>query len=603
MGLMALKAAALPPVTVTVWHRRLVAKVMGVAAAGLVACGLSMAAPALRGLPLHPIPQLIHAAVTAAYVGAGAVALARRPGNVTGWLMCAVGLLWLVPDLGWIPAALPFTIATTYYTLYEPVLAHLALAFPTGRLPGIVERRLVAALYIWTFLNNTIQAMFSDPRTEGCTRCQRNLLLVDADASVESTLSTVSTVTSIVIVAAITGVIVRHWWRATRAAKYVMAPVQWVVIPAAGYIAVAEVGGLLSFSPADRQVVYDYLPLGLAVLPIGFLVGLLRTRLAYAHVGMLAAELAGPVAPGRVREVLARMLHDPDLELLYWSPAAEGYVDSDGHPRAPGSDGVGRTTARIDGESGPLAAITVDDAVLHEPGLLSAAEAMTRLALEKERLQAEVRSQLVQLRSTTARLVEAGEDARRRIERDLHDGAQQRLLALSLALGRAWSSLAPDADPEARAFLANARDEVQQAIMELRELARGIHPVLLTQEGLASALQALAERAPLPVLVTAPSRRFGEAAESTVYFLVAEAVTNAARHSRARQILVRLEADDETLTLRVCDDGVGGIGESALTSRSGLQNMRDRVAAVGGRMTVSSPPGGGTQVIARLPCG
>jgi signal transduction histidine kinase len=570
-----------------------------IATAGALACALSLAAPLLHGLPLHPAEQVIHAAVSAAYIGAGAIALARRPRNAVGALMAVVGFLWLLPDLAWIRSPLPFTLATTYPQLYQPVLAHLALAFPSGRLPGRGERWLMVYLYVFALLNNLAVAFFADPRADGCERCPRNLFLVDSSRTLEDRVSVVVTVISIVTVVATAAVIVRHWWSATRASQYVMAPVLWVVGPAAGYIVVSELTELATFPDGWQRIIRDYLPLSLAVLPVGFLVGLLRTRLAYAHLGRFATELAGPIIPGRVRAVLAKMLHDPDLELHYWSPSTRSYVDLEGNPASP-EPADGRTVTRIDGESGPLARLIVDRAVLEEPGLVTAAGAMARLALENERLQAEVRSQLVDLRSTSARLVEAGQEARRRLERDLHDGAQQRLLALSMTLGQVRDRLGSDPEPELRGYLERANADLQEAIAELRELARGIHPVLLSQEGLASALQALAERATLPVVVSAPTTRFGERIESTVYFLVSEAVTNAARYSRAGRVQVNVWQAGDEVTVEVADDGVGG-ADGYLVG-TGLQGMRDRVTALGGHMRVTSPRGGGTRIEARLPC-
>jgi signal transduction histidine kinase len=551
---------------------------------------------------MHVGPQVVHVLVGAAYILAGTVALVRRPGVAVGPLMIAVGFLWFVADLGWIPAALPFTISITYPALYQPVLAHLALAFPSGRLPGRFERRVVAALYVWTLVNNVVVEMFDDPRASGCRRCPRNLLLVDGNAGVQQAVSNVATTISITLVVATAALIVRHWWRATRAAQYVMAPVLWVVAPAAGYIAVFQVAELVTLPDAAQRLIRDWLPLGLAILPAGFLVGLLRTRLAYAHVGALAAELAGPVAPGRVRDVLARMLHDPDLELLYWAPSSGGYVDIDGNARSPADVADGRTVSFVRGDSGPLAAIIVDTAGTSEPGLLRAAESMTRLALENERLHAEVRSQLVALRQTTTRLVDAGQEARRRLERDLHDGAQQRLLALAMTLGQARGRLDGDADPQVRSYLERASSDVQQAITELRELARGIHPMLLSTEGLAPALQALAERAPLPVHVTAPTQRFDPAVEAAAYFIVSEAVTNAARHSNARRVNVDVDTADGVLTVSVHDDGVGGAPPARGSTGSGLQGMRDRAVAAGGDFHISSPAGAGTTISVTLPC-
>jgi signal transduction histidine kinase len=572
-----------------------------IAAAGGVACALSIAAPALHGLPLHPLDQAIHTGVAAAYIGTGVVALVRRPGNATGLLMAAVGFLWLVGDLYWIPDALTFTIAATFALFYGTVLAHLALAYPSGRLPGGFERRLVVGLYAWMLVDSLVRMLLFDPQAEGCAGCPTNLLLVVHDPGIERWRSDVTSFIDTAVIVAVGAVIVRHWWRRTRAARYVMAPVLWAAVPAVAYLVTREVADdFVTLSPTGARIVYQFMPAGLAVWPLLFLVGLLRTRLDYARVGALLPQLSGPVAPGRVRDALAATLHDPQLELLYWSPATDGYVDLDGHPREPAA-GPGRTVAPISGESGPLAVMLVDEIARQEPALLQAAGAMARLALENERLQAEVRSQLVQLRSTTARLVEAGQDARQRIERDLHDGAQQRLLALSMTLGQARAR-ADGADPQLRGFLDHAADDLQQAISELRELARGIHPMLLTQEGLGSALQALAERAPLPVDVSAPSQRLPDTVESTAYFIVTEAVTNAARHAAASVVHVEISVVGDEMTVRVSDDGIGG-ANTATPGGSGLLGIRDRVIALGGRMTVTSPTGGGTTLVARLPCG
>jgi signal transduction histidine kinase len=573
-----------------------------IAAAGGVACALSLAAPALRGLPLHPLDQAIHTGVAAAYIGTGVVALLRRPGNATGLLMAAVGFLWLVGDLYWIPGALAFTVAATFALFYQVVLAHLALAFPSGRLACGFERRVVIGLYAWTLVNNLVRMLFFDPHADGCASCPANLLFVVHDAGAQRWRNDISSYLDTAVIVAVGAVIVRHWWRKTRAGRYVIAPVLWAAVPAVAYIVTREVADdFLTLSPTGARVVYQFLPAGLAVWPLLFLVVLLRTRLDYARVGALLPQLAGPVAPGRVRDALAATLHDPQLELLYWSPVTDGYVDLGGQPREPIAS-PGRTAAPIGGDSGPLAVMLVDEIVLQEPALLQAAGAMARLALENERLQAEVRSQLVQLRSTTARLVEAGQDARQRIERDLHDGAQQRLLALSMTLGQARASAGDGADPQLRAFLDHAAGDLQHAITELRELARGIHPMLLTQEGLGSALHALAERAPLPVQVSAPSQRFPDTVESTAYFFVSEAVTNAARHAAASAVHIEVTVAGDELTVRVSDDGIGGADTTA-SNGSGMLGMRDRVVALGGRMTVTSPSGGGTTVVARLPCG
>jgi signal transduction histidine kinase len=581
-------------------RRRSAALASVIAAVGGVACALSAFSHPLAGLPVSPLDEAIHVAVPAAYIGAGVVALLRRPGNATGLLMAAVGFLWLVWDLIWIPAALPFTIASGWHSMYQAALAHLGLAFPTGRLPGRLERIAVIGIYTWGIASNVVSMLFYDPQQEGCAWCSNNLLLIYHDPGIESIINTSQNCFSIVLIGGAVVLIVRHWRRATRAARHVMSPVLWAVWPTVAYLVTYSVSNFVTLPAAWQRPATQWLPAVLIVMPLGFLVGLLRTRLAYAQVGALLPELSGPLPPGRVRAALAATLHDPDLELLYWSPTSDGYVDIDGQRREP-EPGPGRAVAPIAGESGPLAVMMVDETVLQEPALLQAAGAMARLALENERLQAEVRSQLVQLRSTTARLVEAGQDARRRIERDLHDGAQQRLLALSMTLGQARARAAGSADSQIQAFLETAAIDLQHAITELRELARGIHPMLLTQEGLGSALRALAERAPLPVLVSTFADRFPDTVEATVYFFPTEAVTNAGRHSRASVVKIDITVEDDELIVRARDDGVGGV-DAAPPGGSGLVRLRDRVIAVGGRMTVSSPAGGGTTLMARLPC-
>lgn len=581
-------------------RRRAAAIAAVLAAAGGVACALSVAAPALQGQPVHPLIALVHAGVAGSYIGAGVIALQRRPGNATGPLMAAVGFLWLVQDLYWIYQPLPYTVAATYEKLYQPALATAALAFPTGRLPGRFERRLMIVVWTWSLSNNLVRMLFFDPSQNGCPGC-RQLLLVDPDQRVFRTVEQTTTYLSGLLILAVATVIVRHWRRATRAARHVMAPVLWMVGPTVVYLLADQLIDLTALTPGVRHIIVDYLPAGLAVLPAGFLIGLLRSRLAYARVGALLPELTMGVAPGRVRAALAATLRDPDLELLYWSPAGQTYVDLDGQPQKPVA-GPGRALSPIDGERGPLAAVIVDKVALDEPGLMRAAIAMARLALENEQLQAEVRNQLLELRESTGRIVDAGQQARRHLERDLHDGAQQRLLALSLTLGRARARAHTAADAELSAFLEGAAADLQCAIDELRNLARGIYPVLLTQEGLSSALRALADRAPLPVEVSVVGGRFPETVEATAYFLVSEALTNAARHAVASGASVDVSVADTVLTVQVSDDGLGGLDECLLTDGSGLVGMRDRVIAVGGSLSIASPTGGGTTILARLPC-
>jgi signal transduction histidine kinase len=192
--------------------------------------------------------------------------------------------------------------------------------------------------------------------------------------------------------------------------------------------------------------------------------------------------------------------------------------------------------------------------------------------------------------------VQAGDEERRRLERNLHDGAQQRLLALSFSLGLAETELA---DADARATVASAKDELGHALQELRELAQGIHPAILTERGLAAALQALAARSHVPVTVSAPRERLPEPVEAAAYFVVSEAIANATKHARARRLDVRVTRDNGNLLVEVKDGGVGGASAGL---GSGLGGLADRVEALDGRLFVTSPAGAGTTIRAELPC-
>jgi signal transduction histidine kinase len=238
-----------------------------------------------------------------------------------------------------------------------------------------------------------------------------------------------------------------------------------------------------------------------------------------------------------------------------------------------------------------------DPALLEDRELVRTAGAAAALALENERLAAELRARYDDLQAASARLVAAGDAARRRLERDLHDGAQQRLVSLSVTLNLARKT----AEPGSRTaeLLDSAVAELTAGLAELRELARGIHPAVLTERGLDPALQGLAARAPLPVTVTAALEgRLPPAVEAAAYFVVMEALTNVAKYSSASAAEVRIEQVNGAVVVDVQDDGIGGADPAAGT---GLSGLADRVAALGGRLVVESPPGGGTVVRAELP--
>jgi signal transduction histidine kinase len=237
--------------------------------------------------------------------------------------------------------------------------------------------------------------------------------------------------------------------------------------------------------------------------------------------------------------------------------------------------------------------------LLERRGLLEAAGAAARLALENERLQAELRAQVAELHASRTRIVQAGDEERRRLERNLHDGAQQRLLSLGLALQLARAELGPEGNG-ATELLAEAEDELRAALDELRELARGIHPAILTDQGLAAAVRSLAERSAVPVnIVTVPDERLGESTEAAAYFIVSESLANCAKYSHASAVRVSISRRDGNAVIDIADDGSGGADPAC---GSGLRGLSDRVLTLDGTFSVESPAGVGTHIHAEIPC-
>jgi signal transduction histidine kinase len=351
-------------------------------------------------------------------------------------------------------------------------------------------------------------------------------------------------------------------------------------------------------SPADVPAIETvrrttFFVVGLA--PIAFLVGLLRSRLA---VGPAIVSLGAEAARGGVLDALRAALRDPSLEVAYWVAEYETYADPDGRAiELPGA--ADRATTLIDRDDGThVAALVHDTSLRDEPELLEAVTAAAGFALENARLHAELRARVEELKGSRARIIEAAQTERQRLERDLHDGAQQRLVALSLDLGLLEQQF--EADANARAMLDQTRREVAESLRELRDLAHGIHPAVVTGHGLAVALKRLVARAHVPVQLTvALDGRLPEPQEVAAYYVVSESLTNIAKYANASSAAVDVRHANGGLVVEIVDDGIGG----ADTRRgSGLRGLADRVEALGGRLRIWSPPGGGTRVEAEIPC-
>jgi signal transduction histidine kinase len=526
----------------------------------------------------------------AAWLAGGWVAWRRRPANRIGALMMSVGAAILLP---WILAAggsLGFTLAALLDDLAPALGAHVFLAFPTGRLSRWPERVVVAVAYLDATIVLAAEVLVRD-YAAACGQCPENLLLVDADASVAGAIVTVARVGALGVAVSLVVILALRWRTATPPARRVLAPVLWTSVAVAVLFAVSYTVD----EPAAGSDIDRVSSAATAAIPLAFLVGLLRTRLHRTAVGDLVVELGTPHSPARLRDVLADALGDSSLELAFWLPDAGRYVDVDGRPVSL-SAGTGRAVSVIEHDGVRLAALSYDSSLLEDPDLVEGVGAAARLALENSRLQAELRAQLLLVRDSRARIVAAGDAERRRIERNLHDGAQQHLLAIRLALRFARRSTGP-AEVDAR--LAEIDAELAGALDELRALARGLHPPILTEQGLGPALETLIRRAAIPVeLTTVPAGRMPEPVETAVYYVASEGLANIAKHAGASRARIGIAQLDGRAVVEVADDGRGG----ANASGSGLRGLRDRVEALDGSLTVVSTPGAGTTLRAELPC-
>jgi signal transduction histidine kinase len=372
-------------------------------------------------------------------------------------------------------------------------------------------------------------------------------------------------------------------------------------VAAATATAVAQMLSSLNGTPNGVYIVESAVDL---TIPLAFFVAVIQRTLLLRNITALTAQISGGADLGAVRYALRSTLHDPTLEILDLS--ADGPADPAGpagpaDPAGPGdgaASGGDRLVEFIRTEEGaPIAVVIADPALGRYRGLFDAAVQTSGLALKNAQLQAQAaREKLEQVRASRARILQAGLAERRRIERDLHDGVQQHLLGLAAQLSVAMTSTT---DEVASQTLGQVRNGLREVLAELRDLAHGIHPAVLSNGGLAAALEDVAERLPLPVRLTVPATRVATAVEATAYFVACEALANVVKHARAGSATVTVRVDSGSLDLQIADDGVGGVESRG----HGLSNIWDRVNALDGEVTIVSPPGMGTRLEVRIPCG
>ncbi len=649
----------------------------------------------------------------------GLIAWQRRPDNRTGRLLVAVGLVWFVGSWGVANNAPLYTIGQVSGSLLLATAIHLLLAYPSGRLQAGFERRVALSGYLLAVVANSSLLLFDrHPQCDGS--CPDNLLFIRSSSTAESVLGVIWDVAGAVVLGAVAVVLLRHWRAATPAARRGLR----LILPV-GALSLVLVSASFAADPLSHAAGQAFATLGLLVfgsLPFLILADLLRTRLARGGVADLVLAIPETATVTEAEAGLRRALGDPHLQLAVWLAARKTYVDSDGLPYTVPEDGTARVATMVGSEQGGrLAVIAHDPSLLEQPELLSAVVAAARLALDRDRLQTELRANIAELererdfirdvvnaspaffstldmqgrvrrfndavaratgivddervrgrmlgdvlvaerdrdavnaivlagdpgphehrwlgrdggelvvewsltpildaggepgllltgldvsdrvrheaelRSSRMRLVEAGDAERRRLERNLHDGAQQRLVSLSLALRLAQSKLASD-PARADAILSDAAGELALALQELRELARGIHPAMLTERGLTAALESLAERSPVPVeLDIDPGDRLAEPVEAAAFYVASEALANVAKYAHASCVTIAVKRDGARLAIVISDDGIGGADP---VRGSGLRGLVDRVEALDGTLHVTSAPGNGTTVRAELP--
>ena len=582
--------------------------------AGAALCArLLVAATGERHLPaghryLSVDKATVHYAVGVLAITIGLVLWDRRPESLTGPLLTAASFAAVLTELDPLfhRSPLALTVAVLASPLVVALFVHLFLAYPTGRLDSRLERGFVVGTYAFELGFALLFLLFYDARYYVVTG-----LRVECPSCGTAPLTNVGwhdltgagrvhDGITIGVISVFVALVAAKLVRAAPGPRRVLLPFCLAALVLAAYGAVVfglDLTGSSTNFWTSSTVFWSETAAVLAI-PVSLAAGALWSRSSRSAVADLVVELEHS-PPGSVRAALARTLGDPSLELGLWLPERRAFVDGDGRALELPALGPGRAVTVLGPEDAPIAALVHDPALLQQGALLEAAGAAARFALENERLQTELRLQLDEVRSSRARIVQAGDEERRRLERDLHDGAQQRLLGLGLALQLVRSKLGAEANG-AIELLEEADSELRAALDELRELARGIHPAVLTEQGLGAALKTLAERSPVPVtLAEVPEQRLPGPAEAAAYFLVSEVLANVTKHAGASCVRVSVVHLDERMLVDVDDDGVGGADPSRGT---GLHGLADRVHALDGDLELESLPGCGTHVHAEIPC-
>ena len=570
------------------------AALVAVLVAGNLWLGLNFSSLPLAGV-------LSETAVATCFAAAGLAAWWLRPRSRTGPWLLVLGIVVLLnnPFEFRMPTQLPghgiiVLVGGIATWLQYAIAGHVVLGYPSGRLTGRAERVVVRTAFVLAVMGGTLMLMTLTSAPTICANwCYESPVQLVEDRGLFVRLRTMIQVIWIVLTIVATVLVIRRTARVTPRQRRVLR----VALVMFGLSTVFFLGMSLAVTTGSVHSTtaeffrYGHQWMGVAGLPGTFFVGLLRERLAFASVGTLVGRLER-VPAAEVEAALGETLRDRGLRVAF--PAGTGLVDVSGRPYEPPTGGSQVMTALGDP---PTVMLAHDPALLDDRELLDAAATAARLALDNARLHAEVRVQLDEVRASRQRLAAAADHERQRLERDLHDGAQQRFLGVGLTLNVLRGRLADTAE---RDLVEELERELRLAIRELRDVAQGIRPAVLTDQGLAPALAGLARRAAVRVdLDIQVADRLGPVIEATAYYVVSEALQNTVKHAGASDVRITAARDGNSLVIKVTDNGSGGANTR---SGTGLRGLADRVGAVGGTFEIQSPPGGGTTVRAELPC-
>lgn len=584
-------------------RRRLARRVATIAA--VVALSLGMEISGFLATPAAALPEVsyttLHAVVPLVFAACAGVAWAIGPNPVPARLMVLFVVVWIpetfffyiVGQVGWL-----WPIVRGVHLGWAVVAGILVLVYPRGWLADRFDRvvaRIALAISV-IYLVGTLALAGTDSIPE-CVCAPNPYQIADApdllrliDVGYRAVGAGLMVVIAVRLLA--------RWMRGSvpaRAVAFVMpiALLSWAsmaVVQAAAYAA----------STTPGQVLRTVALIAMAAVPVSFVAGVAHARNMRARVADLMRVTREGTDRGLWAESLARALRDDSVRVYWWEEDRGRYVDAAGQPMDSADEGGGHSILPVASPTGlPIALIRHDRVLTDNMRLLDGVSSALRLSVDNGRLRSDLERTLDQVRQSRQRIVEAGDEARRRIERDLHDGAQQQLVSLGMRLRLAANSARSAGQEQLAGELEDAIATLNQGLKELRELAHGIHPSLLSQGGLALAVPELAGRCPVPVEVDVQADgRLPELIESTAYFAVAESLANVAKHSQATRAWIRARIEDDRVVIEVRDNGIGG---ASLDAGSGVLGIADRIEAVGGELELVSPPGSGTTVTVRMP--